>query len=132
MNELELNEVQAIPEMMELPAEVVDHYVDENGNVQEIVEAYNPDTNFEPEEEVILDTTQYTIYKIDENMPPELKEQIEKFNRRSQNLNSIINGDYDYVPQDLSDDEYTSYEADESDGEATTISEENVVVGNLF
>lgn len=132
MNELELDEVQGVPEIMEMPAEVVDHYVDENGNVQEIVEEYNPDTNFEPEEEVILDTTQNTIYKIDENMPPELKEQIEKFNRRSQNLNSIINGDYDYVPQDLSDDEYTSYEADESDGEATTISEENVVVGNLF
>lgn len=74
-------------------------------------------------------------FKIDENMPPELKAQLERFNRQTNNLNAIMNADVsgdDPVP-----DQEDMEAEEESDGEEETTSfeiqeDESVEFGNLF
>lgn len=135
VEEEELDEnVAENEEFIPVPEVGVDQYIDDDGNIQEVVEAYDPNVSFDDEEEVILDTTPNQTFKVDENMPPELKEQIEKFNRKSQNINSVISGQMDYVEEPS--DETEEYEFSEEDTEENvntpTIAEENVEVGNLF
>ena len=69
-------------------------------------------------------------FKIDENMPPELKAQLERFNRQTRTLNSIMNEDVsgddpveDEVEEEESSEDGTSFEIQE---------DESVEFGNLF
>ena len=102
-------------------------YIDEDGVEQEVVGEY--DANIEEEDVVELDTEMNQTFKIDEAMPEELKKQLEKFNRHSENLNSIISGSQDVGSDDELNDEY---DTDDSETEDSDIEEEDVDVGNLF
>ena len=93
---------------------------------------------------VDLDTEEVGIFKIDDNMPEELKQQLTKFNQKSQNLNNIISGNdselnsYDAQLNSAAatDDIDDTEELDDGSEEETTddIIEEDddVEVGNLF
>ena len=73
-------------------------------------------------------------FKIDENMPPELKAQLERFNRQTRNLNAIMNADVsgdDPVPD--ADDEVDEESTDDEEKTSFEIQEdESVEFGNLF
>ncbi len=76
-------------------------------------------------------------FKVDENMPPELKAQLERFNRQTENLNAIMNTDIsgDEPVPDV-EDGVESSEDDEEDTEEVSNFEikedESVEFGNLF
>lgn len=113
-------------------------YIDEDGVEQAMTEPYNPDVggDVEPFE---LDTTANEMFKIDENMPEELKKQLETFNKHSANMNSIISdlatdNATAGVPDDYSEEENgEDYEMNpEENSQADNIVEEDVEIGNLF
>lgn len=79
------------------------------------------------------DETSIEPFKIDENMPDELKQQLEKFNNKVNNLNIIRNED---VSADISiDNEEESDDDNEEVVENGEIDEENISlddIGDLF
>lgn len=113
-------------------------YIDEDGVEQAMTEPYNPEVG-EDVEPFELDTTANEMFKIDENMPEELKKQLETFNRYSANMNSIISdlatdNATGGVPDDYSEEESTDdYEMNsEESSQGDNIVEEDVDIGNLF
>ncbi len=100
-----------------------DPNIDEN--VEGLAEAYQPFESIE-------------TFKVDENMPEELKAQLERFNRQTENLNAIMNSDVsgDEPLPDTSDE---GEEVLDDDGEENNNSstfdiqeDESVQFGNLF
>ena len=93
-------------------------------NVEEVVPEDDPN---EPLEEI-------ETFKIDENMPPELKAQLERFNKQTQTLNSVMNADFSEEPSDTADED--DIDEEEEDGEESTTfdiqEDESVEFGNLF
>lgn len=49
-----------------------------------------PDVNLEDIEEATLDTETIGTFKIDDSMPEELKQQLIRFNQKTESLNNII------------------------------------------
>ena len=49
-----------------------------------------PDVNLEDIEDAILDTETIGTFKIDDSMPEELKQQLIRFNQKTESLNNII------------------------------------------
>ena len=59
--------------------------------------AYRYDPNVEevvPEDDPNVPIEEIETFKIDENMPPELKAQLERFNKQTETLNSVMNADF--------------------------------------
>lgn len=144
-----LNEIQS-DEQDTLEEDILDTSGNEelDDDSMEPPEDYSPLVEDEPEEEFVeVNTEEIGIFKIDENMPEELKQQLTKFNAKAQAINGIINGtDEDLVRQDeelAREDMANVPEIPEEDGEESSdgdnsssddIIEEdsNVEVGNLF
>lgn len=111
--------------------------IDENVLNEENEESipYSPIVD-ESVEEVQLDPYEVmSTFKIDENMPDELKQQLEKFNRQTENLNNIMTGniedDSEYA--NTLDDDLLEEESDEVMEEDNIIEdEESEEIGDLF
>lgn len=110
---------------------VRESYIDEDGIEQEVIEEYNPNVD-EEIENVELDVSMNETFKIDENMPDELKEQLENFNRHSVNLNSIISNSNISAVDDSYEDSYENSDDIDEVSENDDISEDDEEVGNLF
>lgn len=112
---------------------------DEETEDEEEVGQYDPnvDSYVEGLEESRQPTEPIETFKIDENMPPELKAQLERFNRQTENLNAIMNSDTsgDEPLPDPGDDEVMEDDGEEESEEATSFDiqeDESVQFGNLF
>jgi len=93
-------------------------------NVEEVVPEDDPN---EPIEEI-------ETFKIDENMPPELKAQLERFNKQTETLNNVINADFSEEPSETAEEDDIDEEETE-DEESSTFDiqeDESVEFGNLF
>ena len=98
---------------------------------------YDPNVDDSDIEDVQLDTEPIGTFRIDENMPDELKAQLMKFNQKAINLNKINSGtdpeligyeQSNYIEEDDSDDSL------EDDDSSIDILEEDdgSEIGNIF
>lgn len=110
--------------------------------------AYEPIDENEVLDTVPLDQEQIGVFKIDDNMPDELKAQLTKFNQKATSINNINSGndaelaEYDNqvnsaVENSFESDEDTDTDEDsdesEDDVESTNeIVEEDVDIGDIF
>lgn len=107
---------------------------DENEENEEMI-AYSSIVD-ESVEEVQLDPYEVmSTFKIDENMPDELKQQLEKFNRQTENLNNIMTGHIKDDPEYANTFDDDSLEEDSDD----IIEEDDILeeddgeeIGDLF
>jgi hypothetical protein len=86
-------------------------------------------------ENVELDTSEIGVFKIDESMPDELKEQLKKFNEKTESLNSIISGissdtSESINDEDTNDDEDGTFDDDIQD--ESIQEDDNFDVGDIF
>ena len=109
------------------------------------MDGYDPNVDDGEEEEFDeLETEEIGTFKIDENMPEELKQQLIKFNEKTEKLNSINNGTDPEIAelgidnsQVVSSDDEDDYDGDDDTTETSgtdNITEEDTVVdvGSLF
>ena len=74
----------------------------------------NADVNLDEVEDATLDTEMISTFKIDDNMPEELKQQLIRFNQKTESLNNIIS-DFSQNTEsykDLETEEYYDSDAD--------------------
>ena len=118
---------------------------DEDSDTDEVINMDGYDPNVEEETEFDeLDTEEIGTFKIDENMPEELKQQLIKFNQKTEALNKINNGTDPEIAELGIDNSFESSSEDDEDdinedgsqetGGTDDIVEEDTVVdvGSLF
>ena len=95
-----------------------------NPNVEEVV----------PEDDPNVPIEEIETFKIDENMPPELKAQLERFNKQTETLNSVMNADFsEEISETADEDDIDEEETEGEEGTTFDIQEdESVEFGNLF
>jgi hypothetical protein len=96
------------------------------------------DQNVEAEEVVEADNEEIGTFKIDDNMPEELKSQLTKFNEKASKFNQMMSEDA-ATPNEFETTSYDEEGSDEfeedediSDGSDEFEEEDNVDVDNLF
>jgi hypothetical protein len=99
--------------------------------------AYRYDPNVEevvPEDDPNVPIEEIETFKIDENMPPELKAQLERFNKQTETLNSVMNADFsEEISETADEDDIDEEETEGEEGTTFDIQEdESVEFGNLF
>jgi len=133
--------IDDVEEVADVPGYTGDDDADEEINM----EGYDPNVDDGEEEEFDeLETEEIGTFKIDENMPEELKQQLIKFNEKTEKLNSINNGTDPEIAElgidnsrvvSTDDDDEEEYEdaSVEAGGNDTIVEEDTVVdVGSLF
>ena len=133
--------IDDVEEVADVPGFTGDDDADEEINM----DGYDPNVDDGEEEEFDeLETEEIGTFKIDENMPEELKQQLIKFNEKTEKLNSINNGTDPEIAelgidnsQVVSSDDEDDYDGDDDTTETSgtdNITEEDTVVdvGSLF
>ncbi len=133
--------IDDVEEVADVPGYTGDDDADEEINM----DGYDPNVDDGEEEEFDeLETEEIGTFKIDENMPEELKQQLIKFNEKTEKLNSINNGTDPEIAelgidnsQVVSSDDEDDYDGDDDTTETSgtdNITEEDTVVdvGSLF
>lgn len=118
--------------------------VNEKENVENDtpVAIHSEEPEFDPtleETETLEPITPIETFKIDENMPDELKAQLEKFNKKTESLNKVIAESVEPDPSDLeTDDDDVDDDNDDEDGDIEETTEDIVEddsdeeMGDLF
>lgn len=108
--------------------------VDSNVNVSPVIDiesAAGFDDVDDSVEEVVEPYEKIETFKIDDNMPEELKAQLEKFNRQTENLNNIMTTPITTDDFDTFDDDDDTEELEEDDEEIEE-DDDTEELGDLF
>lgn len=120
--------------------------MEENTNEEIIDSEMNEEDEFSNEDRAVLsqdedddeelqqfDYEQLEEYKIDEDMPEELKQQLRKLNERAKRINNALNAKFEFDEDDDDDSDDEDYDDMDDDSDDTLdIEEDNSSVGELF